>query len=674
MVYYAYNKQEENILEIEVTPKKKEILAKHGLTTKEDLLKFFPYKYKDYTTVYTELTPELDGKEGCFVGVFSNLKSSQTANKCTCVSYRITNESGQKISVSNFGKKHLLNALAGYDKVKVAVCGKIKYDKLYGYTISDPDELIRAEYLHKVQGVMPVYKKFAGISAEAMNELVKDALATAEYREWDNMLAQEFGFGNLPSLRSAINMLHSPKDMSAIDKGQYRVDMSEMYDFLKQLSLRNKEDNTHTFVELKTFKKSNELKHMLPYSLTEDQDKAGKSMLLSIMSHKRVSALLQGDVGCGKTIVAIMMLVIMAENGYQGVIMAPTAILAKQHYRELKEYADKLGFTVDYYDGQLKAAEKKDILNRLASGELSILVGTQAICSADPEFKNLGIAIIDEEQRFGVEQKEVLTKYAKQGVNTLLMSATPMPRSLAGSLYGNGMEIYDIHTKPSCRIPVQTAINNSDEKILDFIEKQLREGRQAYVVCPLIETNEDCELMKDVVSVNSRCEQYKARFEPEFRVEMLNGKMKEEELNAVIEEFRQGNIHILISTTVIEVGVNNPNASVMVISNAERYGLAAMHQLRGRVGRGSYKSYCILQSKDRNNERLQALVTCTDGFAIAEEDLKLRGGGELIGLKQSGFTKQLDLIMKYEDEHRRMQAFVDAEIQKDGDRNGRYTN
>jgi ATP-dependent DNA helicase RecG len=336
----------------------------------------------------------------------------------------------------------------------------------------------------------------------------------------------------------------------------------------------------------------------------------------------------------------------MAENGYQGVLMAPTSILAKQHYEEFKTYGDRFHIPVAYLDGSVPAVEKKKILEGLKSGDIKIVIGTHTLANGKCEYANLGMTVIDEEHRFGVEQKNALLKEAERGVNTILMSATPMPHTIAGSMHGNNVKIYDIRTMPASRIPVQTAINSSDRVIFDFIEKQLKEGRQAYVVCPLIEKNEESEAMAGVISVTDTAEMYKKRF-PGYKIGVLSGRLDEEETDDTIRKFKDGETDILISTTVVEVGVNVPNASVIVISNAERFGLAAMHQLRGRVGRGSYKSYCILKSSEKDNERLNTLVNCSSGFDIAEQDLKLRGAGELTGTRQSGFTHCMELVMEY---------------------------
>lgn len=636
--------------ELSLTPKRREILAKRGITTVEQLARLFPRKYKDYTNTYTQPLPELNGKEGCFIGVLKKLSSSRAATGCSCVKFKLIMDADKKVSVNIFGKAYMKKMLEYLEEKRVVVCGTINYHEVYGFTIMDPDNIVTEEHLKDVQRVLPVYTKISGISEDTLHTLIKDAVDSSTYPEWNHAIVDKYGFSNLPTLKDAVNILHNPDNISQLSGAQKRVDMDDLLEFCLSLEKRHQSEPDTTNIILKHYTKQKEMLAMLPYALTDDQRKYCKEMLVHNRAGKRISALLQGDVGCGKTVVAFLMLVVMAENGYQGVLMAPTEILAKQHFRELKEYTDNLGIKTEYLDGKIKSSAKKKILQDISTGDIDILVGTQAVSSSNPDFHNLGMVIIDEEHRFGVEQREVLMRHAANGVNTLLMSATPMPRSLAASLYGNNTAIYDIRTKPACRIPVQTAINNNKEVIFDFIEKQLREGRQAYVVCPLIESNEESELMKDVVSVTDRYSEYKKRFEPEFKVGMLNGKMKEEELNKIITDFKNNDIQILISTTVIEVGVNVPNASVMVISNAERFGLATMHQLRGRVGRGSHKAYCILQSEDRTNERLHVLASCADGFEISNRDLSLRGAGELTGLKQSGFTKQMELILKYPEE------------------------
>lgn len=645
-------------MEIKLTEKKKEILAKRGIYEIADAVKFLPRKYMDFRTIYKAIAPEYAGRSGCFVGSLEKLTKKSTAKKMTCINFKLFLENGQKINVNILAQAFMYDKLQAYIGKQAAVCGTLEFSELYGYSILNPAHIVPAYKAPEYAKIEPVYTKLSGISNEFMMGLIEEGFkAYTDEFVIDKDLEDKYKISSLPDTLTAYRMLHYPTDMN-MEKAEHRLVVNELTKFACDLEEQSRSAAVGTPVIIKSLKVAKAIQEGLPYKLTTDQQKYLDAMITSIRNGRRVSALLQGDVGCGKTMVAILMMTAMAENGYQAVLMAPTTILAKQHYEEIKSYADKYGIGAVYIDGSLSTAEKKKALENIRTGEAKFIVGTQTLTTGKVEFNRLGMVLIDEEHRFGVNQRMALLKEAENGVNTLLMSATPMPRTLAGTIHGTNTDIYDIKTMPSNRIPIQTAINGSDKVILQFIKSQLEIGRQAYVVCPLIENGEDNSLMEDVRSVQDTEVLYKKYFEPQYKVGVLNGKMKKEEIDETISAFKAGEFHILISTTVIEVGVNVPNASVIVISNAERFGLAAMHQLRGRVGRGSYKSYCILGSKDKDNPRLQTMVNCADGFSIAEEDLKLRGAGDLVGTVQSGFTKQMELVLKYPNLYNRLKELA----------------
>lgn len=632
--------------EIITTPKRKSILEKKGIYTTEDLLNFLPRAYKDYSREFTEVSIHLSGSTGCFLGEPSDLRRKYN-NKRSVISFKLRSANNYYIHCTIIGQDFMYNVLDNMMNHKeIAVFGTITHSEEYGFSIMQP-ELVTYYGTHKKHlGIKPVYTKFSGISEDGMKELIDTALAEYDEKDIaDKEMLEKYGLFRVPTTKEAYRMLHKPASMNIAD-AKYRLKINKLLHFALTLEENTRKEAKGTHIILNNLTIVADIIKNLPYSLTADQNKYLKEMINNINAGKRVSALLQGDVSCGKTMVAILMLFAMAENGYQGVLMAPTSILAEQHYEEIKKYADKYGVEVAYLNGTVTTKEKKRIVEGLSSAKIKIVVGTQSLASTKITYGHLGMVIIDEEHRFGVEQRDVLLSHAQEGVNTLVMSATPMPRTLASAVHGNNTEIYDIKTMPAERIPVQTAINNSDAVIMNFIEEQLIAGRQAYVVCPLIEHEEEKQGMENVRSVQETVELYKDRFEPFYPVAVLNGKMKEAEVDEIIKSFKENKTSILISTTVIEVGVNNPNASVIVISNAERFGLATMHQLRGRVGRGSHKSYCILQSADKTNERLQTMVNCRDGFTIAQEDLKLRGAGDIIGVKQSGVSEYIDLIQE----------------------------
>lgn len=650
-------------MEIKLTEKKKEILAKRGIYGISDTIRFLPRTYIDYRTIYKSVNPSCSGKTGCFVGQMSGLTKKTTSNKRSCISFKLFLESGQKINVNILAQAFMYEKLKGAAGKEIVVCGALEHSELYGYSILNPGHIASSYKAKELAVIEPVYTKLSGISDEFMRGMIAEAfLSYEESFTIDKDLEDKYKISSLPDTLTAYRMLHYPTDMN-MEKAKQRLVVNELTEFACRLEEQERHAAKGTHVIIKTLKVVHDIIGSLPYKLTDDQEKCLKEMIANIKDGRRVSGLLQGDVGCGKTMVAILLMVAMAENGYQAVLMAPTTILAKQHYEEIKAYADKYGLTSAYVDGTLSSAEKRLALAAIESGEAKLIVGTQSLTTDKVVLKKPGMIIIDEEHRFGVEQRNALMKEAENGVNTLLMSATPMPRTLAGTLYGSSTQIYDIKTMPSNRIPVQTAVNGSDKVILEFIKGQLKEGRQAYVVCPLIETGEE-GTMEGVRSITDTGILYSKFFEPEYKVGILTGKMKKSEMDSITDEYKAGKIHILISTTVIEVGINVPNASVIVISNAERFGLAAMHQLRGRVGRGSYKSYCILESKDKKNARLQTMVNCRDGFSIAEEDLKLRGAGDLVGTIQSGFTRQIELAMKYPNMYNRLKELAKEIVDK----------
>lgn len=633
-------------MDIETTPRKKALLEKRGIYTTEDLLNFLPRKYYDYTHVYNEVTPSMDGVTGCFVGRLDGLKKKATSNKCSAIIFKLFLKAGRNINVTIFAQAYLWNSLISKEKRMVAVCGTLSYHQTYGFSITDPKHVVDYAKINTVTGIETEYSHISGISQEYMVKLIDEALDNYTDTPIDKDLLQKYKMASLPGIKQAYQMLHHPTDMN-ISRAQQRIVIDRMLKSELEMVHKERQYCKGTTVTIKSTKITQSIISSLPYSLTTDQEKYFEQMKHNIREGKRISALIQGDVGCGKTLIAILMLFLMAENGFQGEIMAPTAILARQHYEEIKKYGDTYGIKVAYFDGKVTAAAKRKIAEKVASGEISIVVGTQALASKYLTYSRLGLVIIDEEHRFGVKQRNALLDESVHGVNTILMSATPIPRTLASSIHGNSMEIMDIHSMPACRKPVQTATCKTDNAIFRFMEKELAAGRQAYVVCPLIEKNEDAEVMKDVISVNETYDIYKEHFGSFYNIAMLNGKMSEKEINEIIQQFKEGKVHILISTTVVEVGVNVPNASVIVISNAERFGLAAMHQLRGRVGRGKYKSYCILKSSATENERLHTMETCADGFSIAEKDLQLRGAGDMIGIKQSGNTEFIEYILRY---------------------------
>ena len=638
---------------IEAKPQTLNALAKRKINTNEDLVNLLPRKYVDYRHQYTELSPELNGKTGVFIGRLSSLKTS-SSNKRSVVTAKLT-VGGIKVSVTYIGQKFMEKILNNSMGCVAAFFGTISYTEKYGYSILSPDKFYDLDstgrsYQNQMK-LVPIYRKFGGISVEMMDSLRRAAFENGfDYSLYT--LSEEDGqevTGHLlPDYRNAFLKVHYPSDDIDIATGKLKIIADKMYDYCTRLAMQDAASSNKGIIVPTEEGKAKIKKFIeeLPFPLTADQKTTTGKIIEKVNKGERVSALVQGDVGCGKTMVAFISLLYAVFNGYQAMICAPTDILATQHYDQLVSLGERYGFSVAYLGSKTKAKDKEKILEGLSSGKIDIVAGTHSLCSDKIEYNNLGFVAVDEEHRFGTEQKNALMKRAHEGVNVISMSATPIPRSMAMTMFGSGLDIYDIHSMPEGRSPIGTHILSDDNIIAEAIRRQLNEGRQAYIVCPLIEKDDENERMAEVDSVEEIFEKY-SKLLPEFKIGLLNGKMKPSEIEDTVMRFKNKEFHILISTTVVEVGVNVPNASVMVISNAERFGLATLHQLRGRVGRGEYKGFCLLRSKLTDNERLLTMTQTTDGFEIAKKDLEMRGAGNLIGNEQSGFTEILSLSVQY---------------------------
>ena len=392
--------------------------------------------------------------------------------------------------------------------------------------------------------------------------------------------------------------------------------------------------------------KTREVIQTLPFTLTADQTKTIDTIISEARAGRRIHSLISGDVGCGKTMMAVLSSILMWENGFQTILMAPTLVLAQQHYKEMSGYAQKLGMNIGLLTTETKKSERKKMLAAFNDGTLHVLIGTHSVLSDDVQPVNLGLTIIDEEHKFGVGQKAKLEEYDKAGIHHLSMTATPIPRSIAMAVYGRDLDVLPIRTMPNGRKPVITKQCFRHEEVFRDIYEEVQSGRQAYIVCPFIEDS-DSDRCKTVVSVQSAAQEATAYFQeqPEnVKVGMISGDMKQKDILETINRFAAHELDVLISTTIVEVGVNVPNASIIAIMSAERFGLAALHQLRGRVGRSRDQGYCLLVSSEQS-ERLNVMCSTTDGFEIAERDLQLRGPGDLTGEAQSGASKVIQLIM-----------------------------
>lgn len=614
-------------------------LNKKKVYTVDDLLRCIPRKYLDYR----EIVPFSDavGKDCAIAGYIQSAGKKEGNGRPQQIDIDLVEEtSGQMVKIYYFGTPYIWEHICKLIHKEVIVCGKISNGK-FGYSITNPYRISDKELFHGT--IVPVYSKMKGVSEDMLKKLIKTYIKDLSDPIEENVISRAKLFG----YKEALQELHYPTNFERIQQARKRLAFNDLLFFSMQLQ-EDADKIGHNGIKIDTVEETVNRLDKLPFQLTEDQAVTLNHIRDNMKSGVRTDALIQGDVGCGKTIVAFLSMSMMAENGYQSAIMAPTEILAHQHYDGFCKSFPDLASKAVFLSGSMKVKEKKEALSKIVAGEALFVIGTHSVISKNVMFYKLGLVITDEEHRFGTEQRDMLMEKGNEGVHIITMSATPIPRSIAAVMYGENKAIYEIKSMPDGRIPVQTAINNNQQKIFDFAEKQLKENRQIYVVCPLVDEAEEGSSSRGMDSVQDVYERYRLYFETiGYKTGKLFGKQDNSEKAANIKAFEENKVQILVSTTVVEVGVNVPNASLIIIHNAERFGLATMHQLRGRVGRGGGKSYCILKSDQRDNERLLTMVNTTDGFKIAEEDMKQRGIGDLIGTKQSGKNHNMDLMLSY---------------------------
>lgn len=623
-----------------ITENRIKALEKAGLCTLENIQRFFPRTYYDFKNPTTLQKPLAEPRYTSVIGNVTSIKTDKT-NETLMIKAKVTEkESGKTLHIIWIGAYYLYRIIKEWEGEDVIVCGKLEYRQEYhSYHMNNP--IIFDRNIENNLKIYPVYKKMKGISQEFMDKTISQALRCPIEETLPAELIKKY---HLLGLKEAISIMHSPDSMEDLDKARKRLVYDKLLYFASHIEKEDRFISKGSIYNIKTVAKTMKYIESLPFKLTDSQQNVFKSMKDAAYEGKRINALVQGDVGSGKTMIAFLMMFAMADSGYQSVLMAPTVILARQHYLSLKEAAEKFGYNVVFLSGDTPKKEKTRILKEIEQGECQFIIGTHSVLGDAITYKNLSLVVIDEEQKFGVQQREIVAEKAKYGVHKISMSATPIPRTLAGAVYGTGIEVYDLEL-PAERKPVQTAIFNNDQKIFEFILKKIKEGQQAYVVCPFID---DPEEKTSVQTVEVTYDNYCKYFHPKgIQIGCVTGKTKKQEADDIIAEFASGKTKILIATTIIEVGVNVPKANIIVINNAERFGLSQLHQLRGRVGRGSDPGYCILKSSDRENPRLLAICKTTNGFEIAKEDMRLRGSGNLLGTEQSGQNEYINLILQY---------------------------
>lgn len=626
-----------------ITAKQLSNLKSLGINTIYDLIYYFPRAYDDRTNI--KKIGELKFNE------YVVLKASVMS------AVNLTVRSGKKIvkaMVSDgtgimeilwFGMPYIKKSLKiGEEYLFI---GQIKKSTVF-QLINPEYKLFSGQQKVSENEILPIYSSNKNITQNNLRKLVEKFIANfLNYFEENipDKLIKEY---KIMERKSAIKNIHYPVSMKEIEEAKRRFAIEELLilelGILKNRFIIENSNSKNYEVEGKK-EKVRDFLSQLTFNLTNAQKKVIKEIYDEISNGKIVNRLIQGDVGSGKTVVAMVMLIYMAENAYQGALMAPTEILANQHYLGIKERLEKIGLRVELLTSSIKGKKKNEILEGIASGEIDIVIGTHSLIEDDVVFKKLGLIVIDEQHRFGVNQRNKLREKGFLG-NLLVMSATPIPRSLALSIYGD-LDLSIIDELPPGRTPIKTKwiANDEDlEKMYNFIYKKVNDGNQAYFVAPLIETSDKMALK----SVDKVSEEIERKFSNK-KIGIIHGKMKAKEKDEVMLKFKNKEYDILIATTVIEVGIDVPASTIMTIYNAERFGLSALHQLRGRVGRGSKQSYCFLISNsmtENSKQRLSIMEETEDGFRIAEEDLKLRNSGEIFGLRQSGFSdlKFIDII------------------------------
>ena len=633
-----------------IGPKIAYILNKLGIYTVSDLLYYFPRKHVDYST-RTKIRDLEVGENTTIFGVIRSVEAFTTKNNLGVIKVKINDGTGN-IGLNFFSarsSKHILERMKSqFPKGSgIMVSGTVKLNSYDGmltldkptYSIMDED-ILNPSNLNLAR-IVPIYSLSENLNIKTLRKAIfnviqifKDEIETI----LPNYILEKY---NLFEKKEALEQIHFPKDNESLQKARFSLVFEEF--FLIQLRLAIlREENSKNILSIPLEIKQDGLVmrfiNSLPFELTQAQKRAVNEILNDLHSNKPMQRLLQGDVGSGKTVVATIMLLAAVENGYQAAIMAPTEILAQQHYNNLIKWLTPLGLKVELLLGSIGKKQRRESETNLRNGQANIAVGTHALIQDGVDFANLGAVVIDEQHRFGVKQRLALRKKS-QNPQILTMTATPIPRTLAITMNGD-LDLTIIDELPKGRKPIITTLANSRRQISDLIRKEVEAGRQAYIVYPLIEESETLSAKAATIEK----EKWQNDVFPEYKIGLLHGKLKNDEKDDVMEKFKNKEYDILVSTTVVEVGVDVPNATVIVIENAERFGLSQLHQLRGRVGRSDLQSYCILSSNTKSQEtkaRLNIMTQTNDGFVIAEKDLQLRGPGEFLGTRQSGLPDMI---------------------------------
>lgn len=619
--------------------KKLALLNKLGIFTVNNLLEYFPYSYIDTTKFkkISEITEEgsysyrlkiislMENRKKKNIRVTKFLAMDEEMNYCTIVYFN-------NIFISKNLK--INNVYEMYGRAK-----------LLGKNVEIQSPTMQNK-VNIIGSVIPQYHLCKGISNLDLVKIIQNLLKKNSYFE-EKLPSNILNELNLESYDNAIRNIHFPKDNESFIRAKRRLAFDEIFYF--QLSMKKFKKKNDDAISFQIKNETLEFINSLSFKLTNSQNKVLEDIFNDMSSDRQMNRLIQGDVGCGKTIVSFIAMFNVVKNGFQSVLMAPTEILARQHFGNAIELFEKHNIKVELLVGSLKESEKKTIREKIENGQVDIIIGTHAVFQEKVVYKNLGFVITDEQHRFGVKQRLLLSKKSNNP-DILVMSATPIPRTVGLVMFCD-LDISTIDELPSGRGTVNTYFvdENYEDRYMNFIKKHISEGRQAYIVCPLVDESDTLELQ----SVINLYERLKERYFQDIEIEFIHGKIKPVDKDRIMKNFENGKIKVLVATTVIEVGINVPNSNIMVIYNAERFGLSQLHQLRGRIGRGNYDSFCILVSNNKSTsvkKRMDIMCSSNDGFYISEQDFLLRGYGDILGYRQSGEArfKILNIQKDYE--------------------------
>lgn len=636
-----------------VGPKVAYKLNKLGIFTAQDLMMYFPKKHIDYSS-RTLIRDLKEGQTTTVFGFIKSVSSFNTRNNLSVTRVVIGDESGRfELSFFNAkGNRYLLQRMKTQfpQNAGIMVSGVVKMNSYSGQLTMDKPtySIMTGEFKEdansnlNIARIVPIYTICEDLSIKTLRKAIFNAIEL--YKNDIKNIVPDFIRERLGIMnkKDAVKQIHFPETMNDLEHARFSLIFEELFLIqLKLIRLRENTAKTTSAYNLQVHKDGLVQKFIagLPFELTSGQKQAVNEILQDMNSDAPMQRLLQGDVGSGKTVVATIMLLAAVENGYQGALMAPTEILAQQHYNNLVQWLTPLGLSVGLFLGSHGKKVRQKFETDLKNGQMNIAVGTHALIQENVDFNNLGAIVVDEQHRFGVKQRNIL-KRKSQNPQMLTMTATPIPRTLALTVHGD-LDLTVINELPKGRKPIKTILTGSHRQVWDLIKQEVESGRQAYIVYPLIDESETLSAKAATIEA----EKLQQEIFPQFKIGLLHGKLKNDEKEEVMKDFKDGKYDILVSTTVVEVGVDVPNATVMVIENAERFGLSQLHQLRGRVGRSSLQSYCVLITSSRSQEtreRLGIMTETNDGFVIAEKDLQLRGPGEFLGTRQSGLP---DLII-----------------------------